>query len=73
MVDWIISDGFTDYPQAVAWMEARAIAIAQGSANEAVWLVEHPPIYTAGTSAKPADLTDPNLSLIHISEPTRPY
>lgn len=60
MVDWIISDGFTDYPQAVAWMEARAIAIAQGSANEAVWLVEHPPIYTAGTSAKPADLTDPN-------------
>ena len=60
MVDWIISDGFTDYPQAVVWMEARAIAIAQGSANEAVWLVEHPPIYTAGTSAKPADLTDPN-------------
>lgn len=60
MVDWIISDGFTDYPQAVAWMEARAIAIAQGNANEAVWLVEHPPIYTAGTSAKPADLTDPN-------------
>ena len=60
MVDWIISDGFTDYPQAVAWMEARATAIAQGSANEAVWLVEHPPIYTAGTSAKPADLTDPN-------------
>ena len=60
MVDWIISDGFTDYPQAVAWMEARAISIAQGSANEAVWLVEHPPIYTAGTSAKPADLTDPN-------------
>jgi lipoyl(octanoyl) transferase len=60
MVEWIISDGFTDYPQAVAWMEARAIAIAQGSANEAVWLVEHPPIYTAGTSAKPADLTDPN-------------
>ena len=60
MVDWIISDGFTDYPQAVAWMEARATAIAQGSANETVWLVEHPPIYTAGTSAKPADLTDPN-------------
>ena len=60
MVEWIISDGFTDYPQAVAWMEARAAAIAQGSANEAVWLVEHPPIYTAGTSAKPADLTDPN-------------
>ena len=60
MVEWIISDGFTDYPQAVAWMEARATAIAQGSANEAVWLVEHPPIYTAGTSAKPADLTDPN-------------
>ena len=60
MVDWIISDGFTDYPQAVAWMEARAIAIAQGSANEAVSLVEHPPIYTAGTSAKPAELTDPN-------------
>ena len=60
MVEWIISDGLTDYPQAVAWMEARATAIAQGRADEAVWLVEHPPIYTAGTSAKPADLTDPN-------------
>mgnify|MGYP000971674326 CR=1 FL=1 len=68
MVDWIISDGFTDYPQAVAWMEARAIAIAQGSANEAVWLVEHPPIYTAGTSAKPADLTEPNRFPVYESK-----
>ena len=59
MVEWIISDGLTDYQQAVDWMEARATAIAEGRAKEAIWLVEHPPIYTAGTSAQAADLTDP--------------
>ena len=60
MVEWITSDGLTDYDEAVAFMEARADAIARGEADEAIWLVEHPPLYTAGTSAKPADLTDPN-------------
>jgi lipoyl(octanoyl) transferase len=60
MVEWIISDGLTDYDAAVAFMEARAEAISRGEADEAIWLVEHPPLYTAGTSAKPADLTDPD-------------
>ncbi len=56
MVDWAVSDGLVDYQTAVAVMEARAGAIAIGEARELVWLLEHPPIYTAGTSAKPADL-----------------
>lgn len=60
MVAWLTSEGLTDYDTAVAEMEARAAAIAEGTAEEAVWLVEHPPLYTAGTSAKPADLTDPD-------------
>ena len=60
MVEWITSDGLTDYDAAVAFMEARAEAISRGEADEAIWLVEHPPLYTAGTSAKPADLTDPD-------------
>ena len=59
MTDWIISDGLTRYEDAVARMEARAEGIAAGTDNELVWLVEHPPLYTAGTSARPADLTDP--------------
>ncbi len=60
MVDWIISDGLTDYAHALTVMETRANAIAQGTANECIWLLEHPPLYTAGTSAKPADLIDPD-------------
>ena len=60
MVDWIVSDGLTGYREAERWMEERATAIAEGRATECVWLVEHPPLYTAGTSAKPADLTDAN-------------
>lgn len=59
-VEWAISEGYTDYPPALAVMEARAAAIAAGEAAERVWLVEHPPLYTAGTSAKSADLTDPD-------------
>lgn len=59
MVDWLTSDGPVAYPTALAEMEARAAAIAQGAAPEAIWLLEHPPLYTAGTSARPADLTDP--------------
>lgn len=60
MVEWIISDGLTDYRAAEAWMEARATDIAAGEAEECIWLVEHPPLYTAGTSAKAQDLTDPD-------------
>lgn len=60
MVEWITTDGLTDYRRAEAWMEARATAIAAGEAEECIWLLEHPPLYTAGTSAKPADLTDPD-------------
>jgi lipoyl(octanoyl) transferase len=56
--EWIVRDGLLPYPEAVAEMEARAEAIAKGEARERVWLVEHPPIYTAGTSAKQADLLD---------------
>jgi lipoyl(octanoyl) transferase len=56
--DWKISDSPVPYPDAVAAMEARAAAIADGTAGEQVWLLEHPPIYTAGTSANDADLLD---------------
>lgn len=60
MVEWITSEGLTDYETAVAFMEERAAAIRAGTAPEAIWLIEHPPLYTAGTSAKPADLVDPD-------------
>jgi lipoyl(octanoyl) transferase len=56
---WAVSGGSVDYAAAVAAMEARAAAIAQGAAGEMVWLLEHPPLYTAGVSAKAADLLDP--------------
>ena len=56
--EWVIRDGLLPYDEAVAEMEARADAIARGDANERVWLVEHPPIYTAGTSAKAEDLLE---------------
>ena len=58
-VAWRTSDGLTPYPDAVAAMAARVAAIRAGTADEEVWLVEHPPLYTAGTSARPAELTDP--------------
>lgn len=58
MVEWIISDGSTGYDEAVAFMEARVAAIHDGRAGELIWLVEHPPLYTAGTSAKGADLLE---------------
>ena len=60
MVDWLTSDGLTPYELALREMETRAGDIRDGRANEAIWLVEHPPLYTAGTSANPADLTDPD-------------
>jgi lipoyl(octanoyl) transferase len=58
LTEWRISDHPVAYPAAVAEMEARAAAIAEGRAQELVWLLEHPPIYTAGTSADDADLLD---------------
>ena len=57
-VEWRIAEGLTPYEAAVAFMEARAEAIAEGTAPELVWLVEHPPLYTAGTSAQDGDLKD---------------
>jgi len=68
MVEWIRSDASVPYPQAVAWMETRAAAIARGEAGEAIWLLEHPALYTAGTSAKPADLTDPDRFPVYDSK-----
>lgn len=67
-VEWIVTDGLTPYPEAVAHMEARAAAIAAGEAPEQVWLVEHPPLYTAGTSANVADLTDPDRFPVYQSQ-----
>jgi lipoyl(octanoyl) transferase len=60
MVEWITSQGLVPYPDAVSKMEARAAAIAEGRAGEAIWLLEHPPLYTAGTSARPEDLRAPD-------------
>jgi len=57
-VEWKISSGLVAYPDALAEMEARAAAIADRTAGELIWLLEHPPIYTAGTSANDADLID---------------
>lgn len=59
-MEWITSDGLVDYPDALAAMEARVAAIREGTAEEAIWLLEHPPLYTAGTSADVKDLTDPD-------------
>jgi lipoyl(octanoyl) transferase len=55
-VEWIVSDGRIAYAAALAAMDERAAAIAEGSAGELAWLIEHPPLYTSGTSAKPGDL-----------------
>ncbi len=58
LVEWRVSDGLVPYTDAVAFMEARADAIAAGTAGELVWLLEHPPLYTAGTSAREGDLLE---------------
>lgn len=57
-LEWRIGEGLVSYPSAVEFMERRVAEIADGLAPELVWLLEHPPIYTAGTSAKPSDLLD---------------
>lgn len=59
-IGWAVSPGLTAYEPAVAAMEKRAAAIADGAASELVWLLEHPPLYTAGVSAKPGDLLVPD-------------
>lgn len=59
-IGWAVSPGLTDYEAAVAAMEARAGAIAAGEAGELAWLLEHPPLYTAGVSAKDGDLLEPD-------------
>lgn len=58
-VEWRFTPGLTPYPEALAEMEARSAAIQRGEARELIWLLEHPPLYTAGTSADPAELFNP--------------
>ena len=57
-VEWIISPGLVEYQDALKVMDERVDLIQKGNAQELVWLLEHPPLYSAGTSAKPAGLTD---------------
>lgn len=64
-VEWARSSGYVAYPAAVEAMEARAAAIAEGAAPELVWLLEHPPLYTAGVSAKDDDLLDAGRFPVH--------
>lgn len=66
-VEWVVTDGLVGYDDAVAEMEMRAGLIADGLARERVWLVEHPPLYTAGTSAKDEDLIAPERFPVHRS------
>jgi lipoyl(octanoyl) transferase len=61
--EWSVLDGYAPYAETLAAMQARAAAIAAGSAGEAVWLLEHPPLYTSGTSAKPEDVLDPRFPI----------
>ena len=58
-IEWRVEAGLLDYPAALAAMRARVAGIRAGEVGELVWLVEHPPLYTAGTSADPADLQEP--------------
>ncbi len=59
-IEWRVEPGLLDYQVAVEQMEARVAAIRAGTQSELIWLVEHPPLYTAGTSADPADLVAPD-------------
>jgi lipoyl(octanoyl) transferase len=58
-IEWRVSDGTVPYEEALAFMEARAVAIREGTAGECIWLLEHPPLFTAGTSADSAELFNP--------------
>ncbi|TXN01916.1 MULTISPECIES: lipoyl(octanoyl) transferase LipB [unclassified Methylobacterium] len=66
-VGWRVSDAPVGYADAVAWMEARVERIARGAAPECVWLLEHPPLYTAGTSARSEDLVAPDRFPVHVT------
>ncbi len=66
-IEWRVSDAPVPYPEAVAAMEERVAAIRAGRAPELVWLLEHPPLYTAGTSASERDLVDPGLFPVYRS------
>jgi lipoyl(octanoyl) transferase len=66
-IEWRTAAGLVPYEGAVAAMEARVAAIREGTAPELVWLLEHPPLYTAGTSARAQDLLDPDLLPVHRS------
>ena len=66
-VEWRIEDGLVDYEDAVSFMEQRAAMIRAETADELVWLVEHPPLYTAGTSANEADLIAPDRFAVYSS------
>lgn len=63
--EWAVSTGYVDYAPTVEAMEARAAAIAAGEAGELVWLLEHPPLYTAGVSTRDGDLLDPDRFPVH--------
>ena len=58
-IEWRVSDAPVPYPEALGFMEARAAQVRDGTARECVWLLEHPPLFTAGTSADPAELMNP--------------
>ena len=67
MVEWRTLAGLAPYADTLAAMEAHVAAIAAGTAGESIWLLEHPPLYTAGTSANQADLTDPGRFPVHVA------
>jgi len=64
-VEWVVSPGYVAYDEAVEEMETRVAAIAAGAADERVWLLEHPPLYTAGVSARDGDLLDAHRFPVH--------
>ena len=64
-VEWTVSTGYVEYEAAVTEMEARVAAISTGQASELVWLLEHPPLYTGGVSAKDGDLLDAGRFPVH--------
>ncbi len=66
-VEWRQIEGLAPYSETLAAMEARVAAISEGTAPEAIWLLEHPPLYTAGTSSNAADLTEPDRFPVHIA------
>lgn len=66
-VEWAVLPGLASYAETLAAMEDRVAAIRAGTAPEAIWLLEHPPLYTAGTSARPEDLVQPGRFAVHVT------